>query len=173
MDALALIFDGINWVATVVGAIVLSIVANLLTPRVSNWWATTSTERALRRVAGLRIEKELIAAYHAEPTQLLIYLVLQLMRIVFQFSCALMMGFLIGLILEPLASLAQVVALPFPVRAVEGVLVVIQSVMFLTAMNTFYQASWLAYRVIEFPSYEAETLVRIAELEESAGTLSQ
>ena len=48
----------INWALSLLAAIPLSIIANLLTPKVASWWSLRSHAKATRRAEALEIELE-------------------------------------------------------------------------------------------------------------------
>jgi len=63
MDAIQKIVDwmkDVNWVISLLAAIPLSIAANLLTPKVANWWSQRSDSKKAKRREKLKAELERI-----------------------------------------------------------------------------------------------------------------
>ncbi len=78
-------FKEINWVLSLAAAIPLSIVANLLTPKLQNWLAKRSTEKAAKRLADLESELDRITSFKNEKELLLhetIYVILKVVVII-------------------------------------------------------------------------------------------
>jgi len=60
----------IDWAISLLAAIPLSILANLLTPAVGNWWARRSTSKIAHRKDTLQLELTIIEGLQSSPAAL-------------------------------------------------------------------------------------------------------
>ena len=63
-------FSQVNWIISFLMAIILSIIANLVTPNIRNWLAKWSESRSSARIEELRLDLEEISKYVDSPSKL-------------------------------------------------------------------------------------------------------
>ncbi|MEO0407325.1 MAG: hypothetical protein AAF289_08250 [Cyanobacteria bacterium P01_A01_bin.135] len=78
----------VNWLISILGAILLSILGNLATTPAQNLLARFSKQRARKRVQDIKQELVLIENYRSEPLQFISYSVESLLRILLLFGLA-------------------------------------------------------------------------------------
>ena len=73
-DAIASFFKEINWALSLLGAVILSIIANLLTPIIQNKLAGRSTRRARRRLRELEADLSKVSLFALNRQQFYLHL---------------------------------------------------------------------------------------------------
>lgn len=82
MDDLSNSFAGINWVVSIIGAIVLSILANLLTSPVQNRLARINAKRSEKRIQQLQSQLAQIENFVSNSPTFYSYILLLIVKIV-------------------------------------------------------------------------------------------
>ncbi len=78
----------VNWLVSLLASIPLSILANLLTPRLKNWWGRQSLSRSRHRISQLESDLARIAKYASSASELSLFLSASILRFLFLFAFA-------------------------------------------------------------------------------------
>ena len=82
------LFAQVNWIISLLMAILLSIIANLVTPSIRNWYAKFSKKRSSARVEVLKSELEEISKYANSPSELSLLVSYSILQVLVFFSIA-------------------------------------------------------------------------------------
>lgn len=82
------LFAQVNWIISLLMAILLSIIANLVTPSIRNWYAKFSKKRSSARVEVLKSELEEMSKYANSPSELSLLVSYSILQVLVFFSIA-------------------------------------------------------------------------------------
>lgn len=161
MDELNRVANEINWLVSLLVAIPLSIIANLLTPRFQNWLGRRSKKNALTRITQIETEVAEIAALAADPNKVQRRTLYSIVTILTWFSVgSLPIFYQAGVFLTPLGFGFEIA------YAIGGG---IGSVFYLMAILHGQRTLSLLRRVDNFASFEQEAKVELDRLKQTAG----
>ena len=80
------LFAQVNWIISLLMAILLSIIANLVTPSIRNWYAKFSKKRSSARVEVLKSELEEMSKYANSPSELSLLVSYSILQVLVFFS---------------------------------------------------------------------------------------
>ena len=154
----------INWIMSLLMAVLLSIIANLFTPSIRNWLAKMSDNRSSARVEELKLDLEEISKYVISPSKLSLLISHTIIRVLIFFSLA-----------SAVATLGT--AMPFVLWNVSirsagleyasFLYLLISSMLYLLGVASGQRVSRLIYKVRNFDEYKSKTEKIIISLEKS------
>lgn len=134
----------INWALSLLAAIPLSIVANMITPKVQNWFGRRSGDKARKRIDELEHELDNIEKFIENKENFYLYLVRQ------------------GFIILMLLGIGNLVSSIIPI--ISGVF---GSIFYLIAINKGLKSAQLIENVTNFDSYKDKINAQIIEMRSS------
>ena len=143
--------SNINWVISTIGAVVLSILANLLTGPVQDWLAKRSDRRSENRAKELRAQFEEVADLVHSPTKFYLTILVLVVKVL-----------LADLVASLLSNILYAVVFQF--RAGSILVPFTTALVYVVGINYAYKALRLIGRVRNFSKYENEIASRIASL---------
>ncbi len=76
------VLNRIDWIVSLGAGLLLSIIANLVTPYMLNWFASRSKNRAEKRINVLKSQASIISSYAQNPEKLTLYIAGTILRLV-------------------------------------------------------------------------------------------
>lgn len=145
-------FAGINWFVSVIGAIVLSILANLLTSPVQNRLGKLNAKRSAKRVEQLKNQLAQIDSYVSSPQKLQLYLIGIGLKIAFITLVAFALGDLISASITASSRLSRIYFPDLFYAASQFM----TSLFYVIGINYVLAGMRTVKQVTTFPQYEAE-----------------
>ena len=159
------LFGQINWIISLLVAILLSIIANLFTPSISNWLAKLSESRSSARVEELKSDLEEISKYANSPSKLSLLISHTIIQVLIFFSLA-----------SAIASLGT--AMPFvlwsisvetdALEYISPLYLLSSSLLYLMGVMSAMKVSRIISKIRKFDTYKLQMEKIITSLEKSA-----
>ena len=157
-------FSQVNWIISLLMAIILSIIANLVTPNIRNWLAKWSESRSSARIEELRSDLEEISKYVDSPSKLSLLISYSILEALIFFSIA-----------SAIASLGTAMPLMlytsnfklYEPKYLEVIYLLASSLLYLLGVMRAQKVLKITRRVRYFDKYRSEIGKSIASLEKS------